>query len=211
MIPIGKFVDLTGERFGRLTVIRRGENYVSPKGYVGVNWICECDCGRTTLVRGCNLKSGASISCGCERVIHPNRKTHGLSHTRLHSIWSDIKTRCFDPNDSNYSNYGGRGITMCDEWRSDFLSFYRWANANGYSDDLSIDRIDNNLGYCPDNCRWADSVVQQNNKRNNHLITYHGETLTMSQWARKTGIGFHKLKDRINKLHWDVDRALTQE
>ncbi len=206
---MGKFVDITGKRYGKLVVLERGEDYVSPSGYVAANWICKCDCGKNVLVRGCNLKSGATTSCGCERILHPNRYVHGMKGSRLYSIWKGMKTRCFNENDASYPDYGGRGITLCDEWENDFLAFYTWSVNNGYNERLSIDRINNNGNYCPDNCRWADRETQGNNQRTNHLLTYGGETLTMSQWAKKTGIGYYKLKDRIDKLHWSTERALT--
>lgn len=206
---MGKFVDLTGRRFGRLEVISRGEDYVSPSGYVAVNWVCRCDCGNTVVVRGCNLKSGASTSCGCERIIHPNRLTHGQKNTRLYKIWKSMKERCCNKNNASWPEYGGRGIEVCEQWLHDFKSFYDWSMKNGYREDLSIDRIDNDKGYGPENCRWSDSVGQQNNKRNNHILEFHGERKTMAEWSRITGVSYHKLKDRINKCGWDVERALT--
>lgn len=206
---MGKFIDLTGSRFGRLVVIRRGEDYVSPKGYVAVNWVCQCDCGNQTVVRGCNLKSGASTSCGCERVDHPNRRTHGQKNTRLYQTWKGMKDRCYRENNASWPEYGGRGITVCDEWRDSFEAFYDWSMKNGYNDSLTIDRVDNDAGYGPDNCRWVDTVSQQNNKRNNHIIEFNGERHTMAEWSRISGVEYHKLKDRINKCGWDVERALT--
>ena len=206
---MGQFVDLTGKRFGRLLVVGRGEDYVSPKGYCAVNWICKCDCGNETLVRGCNLKSGASESCGCIRVDNPNRTTHGLSHTRIHSIWQGMKDRCYNTNSYSFNLYGSRNITICDEWLNNFESFYKWSMENGYDDSLSIDRIDNSLGYSPENCRWADSITQANNKRDNHILEFDGRALTMKQWSEETGIKYQKLKDRINRCGWSVARALT--
>lgn len=196
-------------RFGRLTVISRDSNYLSPKGYRAVNWLCKCDCGKMVVVRGCNLKSGASKSCGCNRIDFPNRTVHGLSKTKIYNIWRSMRARCENVHSSAYPDYGGRGINICDEWKNSFESFYQWSITHNYSDGLSIDRVDNNSGYFPDNCRWVDAEVQQNNKRNNHYITYDGQTMTMKQWADKTGIKYQKLKDRINKCGWDVARALT--
>lgn len=203
-----EFKDLTGQRFGKLVVIKRAEDYVSPKGYVSTNWLCRCDCGKETVVRRCNLISGGSRSCGCERVIHPNRLTHGGTGTRLHSIWSGMRTRCNNPNDANYLLYGARGITICDEW-NDFTVFRDWAYSHGYDDELTIDRIDCNGNYEPDNCRWVDIVTQANNTRSNHMIEYEGESHTMAEWSRIMNIPYHRLKDRINKCGWDVERALT--
>ena len=205
---MGKFIDLTGQRFGQLIVLGRAENYVSPKGYVSTNWNCQCDCGNTVVVRSCNLMNGKSRSCGCERVNHPNRLVHGGKHTRLYQIWKGMRARCNKPNDKNYLWYGARGISVCPEW-DDFTVFRDWALANGFNDSLSIDRIDYNSGYSPDNCRWADKITQANNTRGNHRLTFNGETHTMAEWSRITGIPYHRLKDRINKLGWDVRRALT--
>lgn len=206
---MGKFVDITGEKYGMLTVVERSTDYVSPKGYKSVRWRCVCDCGNETIVRACYLKSGAIRSCGCIKVTDPNRKTHGGTGTRLYKIWTGIKKRCYNRNDTNYEDYGGRGILMCGEWREEFEHFRDWAMSHNYSDELTIDRIDNEKGYCPSNCRWADSVTQANNKKTNHFITYNGKTMTMAQWSAETGIKYQKIRDRINRCHWDIERALT--
>ena len=196
-------------RFGELVVIRRVEDYVSPKGYRGINWECICNCGKTVVVRACNLRSGTSESCGCKRVKYPNKLIHGGKDTKLYNVWTSIKQRCLNSNSKPFPDYGGRGIKICDEWMSDFIAFFDWAIDNGYIDGLSIDRIDNDGYYCPDNCRWVSSTVQQNNKRNNHILTYNGESLTMSQWSQRTGIKYSKLKDRINKCGWSIEKSLT--
>ena len=120
-----------------------------------------------------------------------------------------MKTRCTNPNHEAYHNYGGRGISICDEWMNDFQAFYDWAMANGYSDDLSIDRIDNDGNYCPENCRWATDKEQCNNQRSNHLITYNGKTQTIKQWAADLGIKRVTLQARLTRYHWDVEKALT--
>ena len=137
--------------------------------------------------------------------------THGKRHTRLYTIYANIKTRCYNKKNSRYQLYGARGITMCDEWKDDFQTFYDWAMANGYRQDLTIDRIDTNGNYEPSNCRWATWRVQQNNRGNNHLLTYRGETHTMAEWARIYNIGYQTLVRRINVSHWSVDKALTMK
>lgn len=206
---MGKFENLVGNKYGRLTVIERAQDYISPKGYRAIMWRCLCDCGKETVVRASYLKRGAVRSCGCFKVTNPGRLTHGAKGTRLYNIWRGMKRRCYNTNDASYKNYGGRGISVCDEWKHNFEAFRDWSLEHGYSDNLSIDRIKNNEGYSPSNCRWADNTTQANNTRSNHIVTYDGVSQTIAQWSAQTGIGYHKLKDRINRCKWDTERALT--
>lgn len=159
---MSRLIDLTGQRFGRLTVIERAGQH---KGRS--LWKCKCDCSKITVVSVSQLLRGRTKSCGCLRNENISRiaKKHGMSHTRLYHIWIGMKKRCYDPNAQYFEIYGGRGITVCDEWLHDFMEFQRWALSHGYSDELSIDRIDNDKGYSPDNCRWATWHEQRMNQR----------------------------------------------
>lgn len=193
---MGAFKDLTGHRFGRLAVLARDPN--SRNGHI--YWRCLCDCGNETAVRSGNLISGRTTSCGCHQreTIREIMTTHNMSNNSLYSVWRSMKSRCNSPNNAGYKNYGGRGIFICDEW-DDFENFRDWALNNGYKEGLSIDRIDNDDGYYPGNCRWADAITQQNNKRNNRHVTYDRETHTISEWARLFNISHSILRHRMDR------------
>ena len=136
-------------------------------------------------------------------------KKHGCTETRLYRIWRNMKTRCNCVTDSHYPRWGGRGIKVCSGWNNSFIEFQKWALANGYQDNLTIDRIDNNKGYCPENCRWTTLKEQSRNTRNNHYLTFNGETHCINEWAEITGLSRDLIKDRILKLHWTIEDALT--
>ena len=209
MIYTSKFQDLTGQRFGRLTVVERANDYISQNGHHTTQWLCKCACGNEIVVMANNLKR-VTKSCGCYKSEITTEKniTHGVSDSRLYNIWCNIKQRCYNKNNNSYKDYGGRGIIICDEWL-DFEPFYEWAMDNGYNDDLTIDRVDNNGNYEPSNCRWVDIKTQSNNKRNNHYITYNGKTQTLAQWSDELNINYNKLWARI-KYGWSIDRAFNE-
>lgn len=262
-------VDLTGKKFGRLTVIEQAESSITPNGTIKTMWRCKCDCGTDNVIRssqnlragndcscGClkkektssrrlenligqkfgrlvvisrasdnrytkwhckcecgnecdvlanNLKKGHTQSCGCfrEETRIANKLEHGYTGTRIYDVWCKIKGRCYQINNPSYIRYGGRGIVMCDEWRDNPVSFIEWAYANGYDEnakygETTIDRIDNNKGYSPDNCRIANETVQSNNRRTNRRITYNGETHTVAEWARILNVNRQTLLTGLN-------------
>lgn len=190
--------DLTGQRFGRLTVIRYHDKL---NGHL--RWECVCDCGKEKIVSGPSLKGGAR-SCGCLLTEHnKNLIVHGSEPKRLYRIWGGLRNRCSNPTNPDYRRYGSRGITVCEEW-DDFTVFRDWALSHGYADDLSIDRIDVNGNYSPENCRWVSAKVQANNRRNNHKVSYKGETKNVSEWAEQYGID-------ISIFHAAIRRGKTVE
>lgn len=167
-----KMKDLTGQRFGRLTVLRQGVTKRSPKGVPSVTWECLCDCGVLVTIRAGDLLAGRSQSCGClhREIVTTHGDAHDNSQTRLYKIWADMKSRCNNPNVRGYHRYGGRGIQVCEEWQHSFGAFKGWALSHGYSANLTIDRIDNDGDYCPDNCRWATAKEQANNRSTNRKV-----------------------------------------
>ena len=159
--------DLTGRKFGRLTVIEQVEDHISLSGSHYPNWKCQCDCGTVCERTANQLTLNTMISCGCKtkEAQHLGFLKHGMKGTRLYRIWKAMKTRCYNPNSPYFKYYGGKGITVCDEWRDSFQAFYEWSMANGYSDELTIDRIDSDKGYFPANCRWVTMTIQNQNKK----------------------------------------------
>lgn len=156
---------MNNNKFGRLTIIKEVEPIVSPCGTKRRKFLCQCECGNQKLVQLGHLKTGHTVSCGCFHKETFNNYKHGLRSHRINVIWRGIRQRCLNTNNSRYKDYGGRGISMCNEWLEDFMSFYNWAISNGYSDQLSIDRIDVNGNYEPSNCRWATASEQNKNQR----------------------------------------------
>lgn len=201
---MSNFKDLTNQKFGKLTTLYRLHN-THKKG--GVHWLCLCDCGNLAEVRGDKLRSGYTKSCGCSRVT----TKHGKCHIRLYNIYYGMKCRCYNKNYKYYEYYGGRGIKVCDEWLNDFQVFYDWAINNGYKENLTIDRINTNGNYEPDNCCWVDRKQQTRNRRNTKRIEYHGEIKPLAEWCELLGFEYSTIYDRIYKLNWPIEKALELE
>jgi hypothetical protein len=212
---MGAFIDLIGQKFGRLTPIKNmGTN--KNKKHI---WLCLCDCGKETIVIGNNIKNGRTKSCGClnitktklRNIENKYAKTHGYCQTTVYRSWHDILQRCTNPNNNNYKNYGGRGIAVCDRWNSkkggsfeNFLEDMGEPPTNKHQ----IDRINNNLGYYKENCWWAISAQQHRNMRSNRNYTFNGKTQCRNDWAREYGIGDRTLAYRLDKLKWSIRKAL---
>ena len=196
---MGKLNDLVGKRFGYLTVLYRDEDQVSKSGKRRVRWACKCDCGNEISVISDNLTTGKTRSCGCmkQKMRAVTCEYEYVHNTRLYGIWNSMKDRCFNENAAPYKHYGGRGISVCDEWKHNFKSFREWAYSNGYEENLTIDRIDNNDDYSPSNCRWVDRTAQANNRRSNRLLTYNGETHNVTQWASILNVNASLLFNRV--------------
>lgn len=204
------YKDLAGEKFSRLKVIKYAYTR-NKRAY----WLCECVCGNTKVVSTTDLKTGNTQSCGClkhERVktFYSNlNKTHGMKGTKIYSKWLSMKARCYKKSCKGYKNYGGRGIKVCDDWKNSFITFYEWAIKNGYQDNLTIERIDVNGNYEPDNCKWITNTEQQNNKKNNTYIIYNGDKHTIAEWSRIMGINKNTISGRLRK-GWTTKRVLSK-
>lgn len=196
-------LDLAGQKFNMLTVLKFHDvrNGMS-------RWLCRCDCGNEVIVYGRNLKSGNTMSCGCYHKEHNHEfgYKHGGLNTRLYNIWCDMKSRCLNPNERAYKWYGGKGISVCDEWKSDFAQFKNWALNNGYNDSLTIDRIDSNKNYCPNNCRWITYKKNvERAKRRYSGVVKNMQTnevhrfKSLSEFARKYDLNAHSVQQAAKK------------
>ena len=202
--------DLTGKKFGKLEVIG-----VHDTGSRKTYYVCQCDCGNIKVVRADALISGATKSCGCIKKEHDkinltaNHK-HKMSGTRIYETWQDMKRRCYNKQNARYDRYGGRGITVCDEWLNNFQSFYDWAISNGYSDDLTIDRIDNDGNYEPSNCRWSTAKEQCNNRGSNINITIGNATKSLMCWCEIFNVDYKKVHARYQRNGYEgIDRLFN--
>lgn len=189
-----------GEKYNNLTIIKEVEKRNNRR-----HFLCKCDCGNEKIIRIDGITSGHAKTCGCLQL--QVAKKHGFFGTRIYQTWVQMKARCFNEQHKHYKDYGGRGITVCDEWKDDFMTYYYWSIDNGYAENLSIDRIENDGNYEPSNCRWVSMQMQANNKRNNRLIEYNNQTHTLAEWSRILGINYKTLKARIITMCWDVKRA----
>ncbi len=206
-------IDLTRKRFSRLVVAEQA----GKDKYGKILWLCQCDCGEEKIVQSGHLKSGHTQSCGCLRkdmikktglnnIRHGHTKNKELS--QIYISWKNMKARCINPNNSSYENYGGREIAVCERWMNSFAQFTKDMGehpGSGYS----IHRVNNNKGYCRENCRWATKKEQARNKRNNKLISYNGKKQCLAAWAEEYNINYEILLTRIIRLSWSIGRALT--
>lgn len=195
---------LEGQVFGRLTVIKRAGSLR------GVScWLCKCSCGRERIVTRAHLKQGGTKSCGCykrEKLIENGQRSgigersrkHGDFGTKLYSIWAGVKRRCQNPNTKHYSDYGGRGIRLCDDWQ-DYINFKKWALASGYADGMSIERIDVNSGYCPENCKWIPRRDQALNRRSSIRLEYGNRSFTVKEAAEALGMKERTVMGRVER------------
>lgn len=197
-----------GKKYGMLTIVGIEPDMVCKSGSSHRMVRCICDCGKEHVASYDHIVAGKTKSCGCQMGKRKRIRYPGEVKTRLYRIWGNMVNRCTNKNNPAYQNYGGRGITVCNEWRS-WDNFKAWAFENGYNDDLTIDRIDNDSGYSAENCRFVDRHTQANNKRSNRIIEYNGESHTMSEWGNILGIEYCVLASRIEK-GWSIERAFNQ-
>ncbi len=202
--------NLTGFKFGRLTVIERAENTIQNRA----QWLCTCDCGGTKITQAAYLKAGHVMSCGCMRTEQRQRNARNQTTPYSRSMmgrerksWENMLARCYVPATRGYTNYGGIGITVCDRWRDSFKDFVN--DMGRRPPNTTLDRIDNNLNYTLDNCRWASNVEQANNRRTNRVITIDGISLSVANWARQLGISPFVIYTRLHKGINEHDAVMT--
>ncbi|MFJ1122234.1 hypothetical protein [Bacillus thuringiensis] len=201
-------LDLTGKKFNLL----EGIEVVGKSNRGAMLWKFKCDCGNEVVLEGRKVKGGETKSCGCLVKEHTKNLnyTHGFGNTRLHKCYSSMISRCYHEKDKSYKDYGGRGIGVCDEWRESFLNFREWALKSGYSDSLTIDRIDVNKWYAPENCKWSTKLEQANNKRSSINVTYKNETKTLKQWCKELNLNYSTIYTRIFTGNYDVVTAFEK-
>lgn len=217
MIDISRPIeDLTCKRFGKLVVTGRAPDKFNKDGTRRIAWYCDCDCGtKNYIVDGASLRNTkrGTKSCGCliKDINSSNpghNRRHNMCRTRLYAIWCNMKTRCTNSNNAKYERYGGRGISICNEWIYNFDNFKNWAYKTGYNDSLTLDRIDYDGNYCPENRRWATQKMQQNNRSSNAILQYNNKRKTVAEWANVFNIKYQTLLSRLRR-GWEVEKALT--
>jgi len=204
MTIMPKMIDITGQRFGKLLV----SNFVERKNCH--SWFkCDCDCGGMTVTTSNNLRRGHTVSCGCVSIAKfiERSRTHSMISHPTYRSWLDMRNRCYYVNHNRYEYYGGKGITVYDIWRDDFIEFYRWAIANGWKKGLTLDRKDNSKNYCPENCKWSTVKEQNRNRTSNVKITLDGVTKILIEWSEAGGINPQVIKKRI-KNGWSIKDAI---
>ena len=195
---------MIGKRFGKLIVEAQAHS-LNHRRY----WQCKCDCGSLVFIKTKYLNNGDTKSCGClKSEVNKLRTTHGMTHSTEYHRWAGMIQRCSSEKDKQWKNYGGRGIKVCDRWRK-FENFY--ADMGSCPEGFQLDRIDNDRGYEPSNCRWVDLSTQARNRRNNHVLTLHGISKTVAEWAEHTGIKYRTILSRVYKLNWNAEQALTHK
>lgn len=222
---MGQFIDLTGQRFGRWTVINRAPDHFTKSGNRITMWNCICDCGNEKAVIANSLRKGTTFSCGCysaeqkgKRLAERNKKNakySGASRDRISAVWRGILQRCYNESNECFYLYGGRGIKVCEEWRADYMAFRKWSYENGYDEtapygECTLDRIDANGDYCPENCRWTTAKQQANNRRSNHLVSGFGKIQNIRSWADELQMPYDKLYHRLSTRNWSVERVVAE-
>lgn len=202
---MSRLINLTDKRFGRLLVLSRRPNQGN-----STMWFCSCICGNTTIVNGSSLKQSLTQSCGCLRLeaVKAATGTHGMVDTSEYDAWTNIKGRCYNKKNPKYKDYGERGITVSNEWRESFETFY-YDMGPRPSTEHSIDRIENNESYSKENCRWATREEQGNNKRNNLLHDFDGQLMTLSRWCRELKLSYHTVYQRIYIYEMSFEEAIA--
>jgi len=205
---MAELIDLTGRRFTRLHVLAKEKPRYGTKAF----WRCRCDCGNEVIVPSQSLITEATKSCGClnSEITSARNTRHGLAcKEKLYDVWKSMRQRCFNKKSKDYPNYGGRGISVCNEW-NDYQNFRTWAMSNGYQEGLSVDRIDVNGNYESSNCRWASDLAQANNTRRNVIITVNGISKTASEWEREMGFCEGTISKRINRYGMSPEEAVLK-